>query len=155
MVKIKREKASHILYLITGLISGIIIGSLSLLLMVSYRLEEYHKEIVSLENKIEESRAKLEKLEEAGEKPYLSLQDIKVHLDFQGDEIAKIHIEKAIKEKYISLLGKDVKDMDGNILAEVIDRRIFKLDEREYKLTAEKVILSEVLKLYIRVEENE
>lgn len=155
MGKLSRRTTAYFLILITGLIAGILIGSIGISMIVSYRMDNYHKRIVSLENIIEDKEAKMEKLEDIKNSQYISLQDIELDLSFEGDQIDKIDIEKAIKEKYKSLIGKNIKDMDGNILAEVVDKRIFKIEKMEYKLKVEKLILSEVLKLYIKVELND
>jgi len=139
---------------ITGLIIGTLIGTIILSIIVSYRMDQYHEKILSLEDIIQDKDIKLEKLEEAETAEYISLKDIVVELEFDGDGLDKIDMEKAIKEKYISLIGKDVKNMDGNILAEVVDKRIFKIEEKEYRVEVKKLILSEVLRLYIKIEEK-
>ncbi|HLR22049.1 MAG TPA: hypothetical protein VK087_08680 [Tissierellaceae bacterium] len=150
---LKGKNSKFLIYFITGLVWGILIGTLILVALVSYRMDEYYKKIVYLENVIIDKEAKLEKVEDTINTQYVVLEDIDINLDFIGDELDKIEIEKAIKEKYNSLLGKEVKDMDADILLEVIDRRIFKVGEKEYKLKVEKLILTETLELYIEVEQ--
>jgi hypothetical protein len=85
------------------------------------------------------------------------LKDVFVILEFndlsdeQADLIDNIEIEKAIKEKYASSLGKEVKNLDADILVQVIDKRILRFDEAEYQLTVKKLVLSDVLKLWVGV----
>lgn len=151
-IKIKRFK--YMTYFITGLIWGILIGTLIITSLVSYRMDEHYKEITYLENIISDKDSRLEKLEDTINTQYVVLKDIEIYLDFQGDEIDKIEIEKAIKEKYSTLLGKEVKSIDADILVEVIDKRIFKLGKKEYRLKIDKLILTEILKVYIEVVSN-
>lgn len=85
------------------------------------------------------------------------MKDVFVILEFndlsdeQADLIDNIEIEKAIKEKYASSLGKEVKNLDADILVQVIDKRILRFDEAEYQLTVKKLVLSDVLKLWVGV----
>jgi hypothetical protein len=69
----------------------------------------------------------------------------------QIDLIDTIEIEKAIKEKYASSLGKEIKSLDPDILVQVIDKRILRFDEAEYQLTVNKLVLSDVLKLWVSI----
>lgn len=154
MGKLKGEKFKYIIYFTTGLMWGILIGTIILTSLVSYRMDKHHREITYLENIISDKDARLEKLEDTINTQYVVLKDIEIYLDFQGNELDKIEIEKAIKEKYSTLFGKEVKSIDADIVVEVIDKRIFKLGKKEYKLKVDKLILTEILKLYIKVESN-
>lgn len=149
---LKGKNFKSFIYFITGLIWGILIGSLLISILASYRIDKYHKEIIYLENIIIDKDAKLEKIEDIINTQYIVVEDIEVYLDFLGDELDEIEIEKAIKEKYNNLLGKEVKDIDVDLLTEVIDKRIFKIGDEEYRLKVDKIILTEILKLYIKIE---
>jgi len=151
--KIKIRLALAI-FLITGFISGLFIGAAAISTLVSYRIDSYHARIRELEISVEDRDAQLEKLKESINKSRFVLKDIEIVLEYEGDEIDRITIEKHIKNKYRNLLGKEVRNIDTDILIEVIDKRIFKLEEREYSLKVERLVLTEVLKLWISVKEN-
>lgn len=153
MDKIKIRLALAI-FLITGFISGLFIGAAAISTLVSYRIDSYHARIRELEISVEDRDAQLEKLKESINKSRFVLKDIEIVLEYEGDEIDRITIEKHIKNKYRNLLGKEVRNIDTDILIEVIDKRIFKLEEREYSLKVERLVLTEVLKLWISVKEN-
>lgn len=149
-----REKDYRLCFT-SGMVSGFLIGLIALTILVSHRMDEYYKSIVSLENIITDQKSKLEKLEERISTSNFVLRDIEIILSFnvdEIDEIDKIDIEKSIKEKYTSLLGKEVHSIDVDILSEVIDKRIFKLDKKEYSLKVDKVVLTETLKIYVHGE---
>lgn len=154
MGKLRGDNFKYIIYFFTGLIWGILIGSIIITSLISYRMDQHYKEITYLENIILDREAKLEKLEDTINTQYVVLKDIEVHLDFQGDELDKIEIEKSIREKYTTLLGKEVKTIDADILIEVIDKRIFKIDKKEYRLRVDKLILTEILKIHIEVQSD-
>ncbi len=163
MGKLKKGTFKFYICFLTGLIAGMLIGSAILTVIVSYRVDEQYRQITYLENTIQEKDTQLEKLEQSINTQDLILKEIEVSLTFtenkdenieeeQIDEIDKIDIEKAIKEKYSSILGKEVKNIDPDILIEVIDKRIFKIENREYRLQVHKLILTEILKLSVKVE---
>lgn len=158
MGPIKEKHFGYLVSLTTGIIIGTLIGTFLYTILISYRLDENYKNIVSLESIIQEKDAKLENLEKFINAQDMVLQDIEINLILPKekiDEHDKIDIEKAIKEKYNTLLGKEVKSIDSDILVEVVDKRILKIEKKEYRLYVERLILTETLKLYIRVEMKE
>lgn len=155
MGKIRIKAYRYITCLISGLIIGTLIGVSFLTIIISYRMDEYYTNIALLEDIIEKKDTKLENLEKSINIQNLILKNIEIHLILEKDDIDdmdKIDIEKSIREKYDSLLGKEVKNIDPDILVEVINKRIFKIEDKEYRLYIERLILTETLQLYIRVE---
>ncbi len=152
MGQLKKKGQKFILCFIAGLVTGLLIGTAILSIIVSYRMDMHYKKIAYLETTIQDKNARLEKLEKSINTQYIILKDIEIILIFDGDEMDKIEIEKAIKEKYSTLLGKEVKNIDPDILIEVADKRILKIEDREYRLHINKLILTEILKIFIKVE---
>jgi len=142
------------IFLITGFITGFLAGAAAVSTLASYRIDSYHARIRELEISLEDRDAQLKKLKESINKSRFVLKDIEIVLEYDGDEIDRMTIEKHIKNKYRNLLGKEVRNIDTDILIEVIDKRIFKLEEREYSLKVNRLVLAEVLKLWISVEEK-
>ena len=138
-----------------SIIIGMFLGAISLNVLISYRIDEYHKEITYLKGTIEEKDIKLEKLEESINNRRFILKAIEVELIYDGedeeDEIDKVTLEKNIKSKYSNLIGKEVKTIDIDLVQEVIHKRIMKLDNNEYQLMVKKIVLTDVLKLWIEV----
>jgi phosphoenolpyruvate synthase/pyruvate phosphate dikinase len=123
--------------------------------LVSYRMDECYEKIAYLDKTIEEKNDKLEKLENSINNSNFILKDIIIILTSEVEEINQIdnfEIEKAIKEKYKSLLGKEVKNLDVDLLDQVIDKRILKFDTGEYKLKVNKLVLTDILKLWVAIE---
>ncbi len=154
MVKGKNIRISLSLFLITGIICGFVAGIVALDILVSYRLEQYLKEIKYLESVIEDKDIKLKKLEESINKNKFILKDIEVFIisEEDDDEIERITLEKHIKEKYNQLIGSEVKKIDVNLVFQVVDNRIYKIDDREYKLKVQKIMLAEVLSIWVDIE---
>lgn len=143
-----------------GVISGILIGISVFCILISSRMDRYYQEVRKLEIIIEEKDTRLkildEKLEESENRNRLLLKEVKVFLSFnerdKEDEFDKITLEKHIKEKFNHLLGKEVKSIDLNTAVEVIDKRIFKIDDREYRLKVTRISLFEILTIWVDVE---
>lgn len=152
MEQLKKKGWKLNLCFAAGLITGVLLGTALLCIIVSYRIDMYHKRIASLETTIQDKDARLEKLEKTINTKNLILKKIEIFLIFDGDEIDKLEIEKTIKAKYSSLLGKEVKNIDVDLVSQVVDKRIMKLKDRRYQLQVNRLILTETLKIWIEVE---
>ncbi|NLW47640.1 MAG: hypothetical protein GXY86_09930 [Firmicutes bacterium] len=134
-----------------GMAVGILVGVSVFSLLVSYRMDRYYHQIRELELANEEKETRLQRLEESVDKTKYILKKVEVILIYEGDELDKIALEKSIKEKYSQLLGKEVGSIDIDLVAEVIDERIIKLDDKEYRLKLKQIILTEVLKIRVGI----
>ncbi|MFW6029194.1 MAG: hypothetical protein ACOCRO_02950 [Halanaerobiales bacterium] len=156
MESIKTKKLVYFIMFISGFVLGVIIGISSLTALISYRIDEYYQTIKKLESDIEDKSTRLvkleEKLNEAQEESKFILKEVQVFLDTTEDEIDKIALTKHIKEKYTSLIGKEVATIDMEIVNEIIDNRIFRLESDEYQLKVEKIFLSDILMVWVKVE---
>jgi len=155
MGKLRKGALKFIICFITGLLAGVLMSAVALSLIVSYRMDNYYKQVSYLENIIRDRDERLEKLEKSINTQYLVIKDIEINLIFEkgenDDEIIKMEIEKTIKEKYKTLLGKEVKTVDAHMVVEVIDKRILKIEGKEYKLQVDKLILSEIMSIWVKV----
>ncbi len=137
---------------LVGMATGGLIGILGMTILISYRLDQFYEEIAELKSVIEEKDERLNKLEESTNKQRFILKEVKVELIFEGDEIDEIELKKHIRNKYITLIGKEVKSIDTDLLEVVIDRRMMELGKNRYQLFIRKVILTDVLEIWINVE---
>ena len=104
---------------------------------------------------IEEKNIKLKKLEESINNRKYVLKSIDVIVNTNGDELDKTDIEKAIKEKYTVLIGKEVKNIDMELIPSIIDKRRFVINDREYRIRVDRVLLTEIMKIWIQAEVEE
>lgn len=126
-------------------------------LFISYRIENYHRKITYLNNIIEDQQVRLEGLENKLSKKELIVKKIEVDIKFKNkeieDELVSIELEKHIKEKFNNLIGKELEKIDGDILVQVVDSRIMKIKNKQYKVKVEKIIIAQNIKFYIQIEE--
>lgn len=140
--------------LITGLICGFMSGSVAVNSLIGHRIDLFMERIRYLENDIEEKSLKLEKYEDFINNKKFILKSIETNIKLSKineDEFDTITVEKSIREKYKELLGKEVKSIDVDLAAGVIDKRILKIDGREYQLKVDKILLSDVMKIWVTV----
>ena len=111
--------------------------------------------IKQMQNTIDDRNTKLEKLEKSldaiNNMQYI-LKDIEILLNYEGNELDKLEVEKVIEDKYKNLIGKEVSSIDVELVSQVIDKRILIFDEKKYKLKVEKLLLSQVMMMWVNVE---
>lgn len=155
MARVKQKKYGYILSLLSGIIIGVISGALLLSALTSHRIDILYERIAALENTILDKNAKLENLEKSINSEKFVLKDIEVVLAFEKDDIDELeimHIKKTVKEKYNPLLGSEIRSIDPEIIALIIDNRILKMNGKEFKLHTDRIVLTETLMLRINVD---
>lgn len=157
MGKVKNVIYPFVICFVTGLLWGVIIGSVSISLLVSFRMDVFYEKIAYLENTLIDKEEKLAKLEKSINNKNIVLKDVEVILEYinfseeQINQIDNIKIEKSVKEKFRSSLGKEVKSLDAELLQQIIDKRILKFDGTDYQLIVKRMVLTDILKLWIQV----
>jgi len=154
MAKLKKAIIKFALTFLTGAISGGLLAASVICALVSYKIDTLYEKITALKNTISERDAKLRNLEKAINSRTLVLKSIEIILltdQNAVDEIDRLEIESVVKEKYMSLIGQEVQKLDAEILSIIIDNRILKLNDKEFMLHVEKLVLTEVLKIWARV----
>jgi septal ring factor EnvC (AmiA/AmiB activator) len=149
MDKVKKE--GYFLFFCTGLLLGGILGIISYNTFISYRIDQYHQKIKTLESVIADKDVRLEKLEEAINNRRLVVKSIEITLEKEEDELTKITLQKHIKEKFDKFIGKEVSKVDPDMLWEIIDKRIMKIKDKEYRLEVSKLMVSETVHIWIKV----
>jgi uncharacterized membrane protein (Fun14 family) len=154
MGKMNKKSAGFMFCFAAGIVWGVLIGAVITAMIVSYRVDLFYEKIAYQESVIEDNKEKLKKLEKSINNSNIVLKDINIIIEADEElinSINNIEIEKAIKEKFTSSLGKEVKNLDAEILMEVIDKRILKFDEAEYRIDVKKLYLSDTLKIWVEI----
>lgn len=147
------ESVKYIVTLIIGILIGMILGICIYNLFISYKIDGYYNKISVLEGTLEEKDTQLKKLEKSINNKNYILKNIEILFTAEDEELDYIYIEKVIQEKYSELLGKEIKNIDGDMVAKVIEGRIMRLDEKIYQIKINKLILSETMKIWLEVKE--
>lgn len=144
---------------ITGIIGGILTGCTLMSALVSYRIDNYHEEIILLKTYIEENDAKYSKLKESfdsvNKKKFL-VSDIEVFMIYKDDEeddFDKMQLIKYIKDRYKDLLWKEVKGIDMDLVVKLVDEDVYRIENKNYKLGVDRVLISDVFKIWVTVKQ--
>jgi hypothetical protein len=148
-------KGGFFLFFCTGLAIGGIFGILVLNSFISYRIDQYHQKINTLESQIEDKDLRLEKLEDTINKKKLIVKSIEITLEDEKDEFTKLALEKNIKEKLGKFIGKEVNKVDIDMLWDIADERIVKLKDKEYSLNVNKLLIYETIHIWVEVQRQE
>ncbi|SCN24906.1 hypothetical protein N3C_2048 [Clostridium sp. N3C] len=146
MDKIKGKNYFILFY--TGIIVGGLFGIISYNALVSHRIDEYHQKIKALELLIEDKDLRLEKLEDTIDKNKLIVKNINITLNHKEDDLTRIGLEKNIRETLNKFVGKEVHTVDAEMLWEVVDGRIVKIADKEYKIKLNKLLISETIMVW-------
>ncbi len=152
MVKIDWKKCTMCLFLLTGFMLGLFAGAMGLTVIVSYRIDKYHERINYLEMTIAEKDTKLQKLNDSLNRKKYVLKDIDIIPEGDIDEMVKISLQKHISDKLSSLIGKEISSIDTDLIEEVVNNRVMRLGDVQYRLKFSKMIVTEILRLWLQVE---
>lgn len=136
----------------TGFLSGLLFASLFLTMLICSRMDHNYQKIRTLENTIDSQRLQLENLTQTLDKrrKYV-VKIIEIQIDNIDDALEKIAMEGLIRQKYAHLIGQEVTKIDPQLVFDVMDRRIFKFNDKEYGLHVQRLVIAERLKLWVEV----
>ncbi len=149
MERLSRGRYALPVCLLTGLLGGMLVGASLVALLLGYRLDDSLQRISQLQAAVNEKDARLAKLEESVNKKKFIVRRIEVVLLFSGDETERTPLDKYVKDRYSSLVGKEVGSIDTDLVAEVTDNRVVRLSSRDYRLSVGRILVSDVLKIWV------
>jgi tRNA U54 and U55 pseudouridine synthase Pus10 len=120
------------------------------------RLNQLNNELkLELDNTLTElSELKAKRLEYQG----YNVTKIETEISFLAENLTaaeteklKVSIAKEVTKHYKSLVGSKVNSLNPTLLPKLIDGRLFKIDEKYYKIFVKTLVISETLFLSIEV----
>lgn len=156
MVSFIKKNKPNIIFFITGLLLGFIFCTIILVFLICYRLDDYYSQVQQLQSDLIDKESKIaiyeNELVQFQENQQRIVSDIQVVLTCDEDKIDEIEFVKHIKDKFNVVLGKEVDAIDLDVVELIIDNRIFLINDKEYQLKIEKMILSTTLTVHISAE---
>lgn len=152
----KKRHSEFFLFLLLGIIIGGLTGILSMNVLISSSMDQYHKKINELRNMVEEKDVQLEKLNETIHNSKIIIKGIEIKFEskeIHDDEIFKQQVEKVIKEKLKIIIGKDLENIDMELLSGIIDKRIINIENKDYMIYLNKMLVGEKIKIWLKVKE--
>jgi predicted PurR-regulated permease PerM len=132
----------ELLQLIASFIAGLILGAALLNLWIGRELDQLIYERNQLIGQLNTQQTELKKLKESlQEHKRTVVQEVKIELN---DDLDK-HIQQELEEKIFSLLnnliGKQLSEIDTNMLADSLNERTIIIEDKQYTLDLLWIIL--------------
>jgi len=144
-------RAAFLTVFTTGFLCGLLLGIVGHNALISSYVDEYHRQLNTLQAALKDSETRLSELEESMNKRSFVVKDVKIYLDFEGDALERVTLEEVLEDKYRKLIGKEVRSVDVDLLAEVADKRILRLNNKQYQSRIDKLVVSETVQIWLQV----
>ncbi len=109
----------------------------------------FYQRIEYLEAELETRQNQLASLNESINKNRYVLKEVEIIFTTELEASEQVIMKKSLIQKLNPLLGKEVAKIDTDILVEIFDKRILITDSSEYKLRLERLVLSDVLRIWV------
>lgn len=136
----------------SGMLMGLIVGIMIWNMLLAGKIDALYTRNLYLETSLEDCKIKLEKAKNAQPEKEQTLREITVKLQLEN-ELERMILEKAVRQKYEVLIGKKTKEIDLDLVIQVVDKRLFRTDKYQYQLLVDRVSLSSTLTLWLSVKE--
>lgn len=148
-------------FFLLGTFLGTIIGYMILLFMHAKMYEHLLTEHIELQTEARELKRNNELLlldkEKLQKTATITVQSIEVHLlnseSFRFDRLMIHQLNDYIKEELSDIIGKEVTDVGENseLFMSIVEKSQFTIDEFTYTFEVEKIVIAEIIQLYLVV----
>ena len=140
----------HLALVLLGLLIGIAVTNM----LLCHRVDNLLMIQKALEIELQEAYVKIDKMEKAAPKTINpTLKDIELEMIVSERDYNTGDAEQYIKELLRDQIGKDLEDIDIEMMYKAIDQRIAQFDGKRYKFKIQYILLSSTL--YINVSMNQ
>lgn len=138
---------------------GFVLGTLFSTLQIGNNIDRLSQENNELRLQLDNTQAELTELKEKRleNKGYV-VTKIETEISIISEDLTsaeieklKIPISKEITKHYKSLVGSKVDSLNPTLLPKLIDGRLFKINEKYYKIFVKTIVLTDTLYLNIEV----
>ncbi|WP_027338919.1 hypothetical protein [Halonatronum saccharophilum] len=145
-----------LLRILASFILGLIIGATILNLSISPYLDELIYQNKELESQVESQETQLNNLEESlAEERRKVIRRVEVQLDSTLDKHINQELKKRILDLLNSLVGRDLDDVDGSLLAQTLNNRIIIIEGKSYKLDLIWIVIQPTSIVNLKVEKKD
>lgn len=125
---------------------GFFFGLAFMMLLNMNTLERLYRTQNQLTNQLADREIKLEKLSESLAKEQAAIiKDLKLTIEFDGNHLIQEEIEKTARFYLVDLVGKEISDIDGELLYKILDKRIIEVADKRIKIQVKYIIVHETI----------
>lgn len=140
---------------------GLLAGALFTTLYMGKELDRLYIELKTLEhdlNRAKERTSRLEKeLEEKEEEKtkleHLVVKDVNIVMEYKEDEFTRLYLQEHSEEITKNLIGQNIENLEPELIFQILNERIVKIEEGQFMLNVNSLIISEVITFYLEAEE--
>ncbi len=138
-------------YYFTLFFLGFLFGLVCMNLYQMHALDRLYRIQNQLTNQLMDKEIKLERLNESVKKQNtVVIKDLHITLKFDGNILIKDEIEKNIQFYLSDLVGRELTNIDGEMIYKVLQKRIIEVDNKQFQLTVEYIIISEKISIVVK-----
>lgn len=144
-------KKKYLIFFVTGCLVGILVSIISFTIFFTHKIEKNYSKIRKMQIVLEEKNKELQRIKTSIKVDKYTVNEIEVKIDFKSkvDEVTTYILEKSIKDKFSSLIGREVNSIDVEMLEKVIDNRIMYVENSKFLLKLKRISVSERIKIFI------
>ncbi|ACB84143.1 hypothetical protein [Natranaerobius thermophilus] len=139
---------------------GILIGATSTSYFLNYQIENLYWEKTELEQELSQTENRMEKLEEElrtleekwEQDPSNVVKDANIVVDYEDNPQVVLAIKEFCQDIAQEIIGYQINKLEPELIFQMFDNRSTKVEEQEYKINVNSLIISERLTLWIEPE---
>ncbi|QUH25093.1 hypothetical protein [Serpentinicella alkaliphila] len=129
---------------------GFLLGLVTMNLFQIHTIDRLYRVQTNLTNQLLDKEIKLQKFNEsANEKKVFIVKNLEINIDYEGNPRVIEDIETTIKFYLNDLVGREVKEVDGDMIYKIIHQRILEIDEKKITLILKYIIINETISIGI------
>ncbi|WP_026477271.1 hypothetical protein [Alkaliphilus transvaalensis] len=129
---------------------GFLFGLVFMTLFQMHTFDRLYRVQNQLTNQLLDREIKLERLNESikNQSTFL-VKDLKINIKFDGNILIRDEIEKYIQFYLSDLVGKELDNIDGEMIYKILEDRIINVDDKKIQLTVKSLIISQEISIVV------
>jgi len=133
---------------------GAIVGASLMNFQIGQKIDQLHQQNDVLVSEVEDKEIMINELDKSlksleGEK-YV-VKSISIHIELEKeDEFTQLELEKQVKDMLLSIIGRELEEIDPLSVPTIINKRRVLIENTEYLLEVENSLISEEIVMYIK-----
>lgn len=129
---------------------GFFFGLCFMTLLNMNTIEGLNRTKSQLSDQLIDREIKLEKLNESLQKQQAAVvKDLTLKVAFDGNHLVKEEIEKTVRFYLVDLVGKEITDIDGEMLYKILNDRIVEAGDKRIRISVNYIIIYEIIDIGI------
>lgn len=132
---------------------GFLLGLAMMNLFHMHTLDRLYRVQNQLTNQLLDREIKLEKLNDNIENQKATIvKDLMIQVEFEGSPLVKDEIQKNIHFYLTDLVGRELWNIDGEMIYKILDQRIIEVGQRQVQLKTKYIIISEKITIAVKAQ---